>query len=101
MHEPKMLFTYSDAYEATHHIVGTVLSIQHLVLHITCDSGLAPYSELDQVKYQVISVSPALSMQNYERLLDTTMQNRDWKENMIIGGRRRRGCVPRRRKRRD
>jgi hypothetical protein len=83
IHKP--LITYSDAYQTAHHMVRTVLSIQHVVLHITYDSEAAPYLELDQVKYRVIWISPAPSMQNHERLLDTTMRDQDLKETMITG----------------
>jgi hypothetical protein len=71
IHEP--LVTYSDAYEATHHVVESFLSIQHVLVHITCDLEAAPFSELDQVKCRIISISPAPAMQTDERLLDDTM----------------------------
>jgi hypothetical protein len=50
IHKP--LITYSDAYETTHHIVGSVLFVQHVVLHITYDPEAAPHSKLDQAKHR-------------------------------------------------
>jgi hypothetical protein len=49
---------------------------------ITCDSKAAPYSELDQAKCRVIWISPARSLQDHDRLLDTTL-----KADMVIGAR--------------
>jgi hypothetical protein len=85
IHEPETLIAYSDAYKVTRHVVGSVLPVQHMTQHITCDPEAAPYPELDQVKYRVIWISPAPSMKNHERLLDATMRDQDFKETMITG----------------
>jgi hypothetical protein len=79
-----MPITYSDACKTIHHVVGGRLSVQLLVLHITCDPEAAPSSELDKVKHRVISMSPASCMQSHERFLNTTIQDQDLKENMMV-----------------
>jgi hypothetical protein len=85
IHGPEMLIADSNAYEVTHQAVGTFLSVRHVVPHFTYDSEAAPSSELDQVKYCVLWISPVLSTQSHERLLDTTVRDQDWKESTIIG----------------
>jgi hypothetical protein len=82
-HKPPI--TYSDTYGAAHHIVRTVLSIQHVVLHITYGAEAAPYSKLDQVEYWASWMSSPPSMQYHERLLDTSMRDQDLKETMNTG----------------
>jgi hypothetical protein len=82
-----MLITYSDAYEVTHQAVGTVLSVQHMDLHITYGSEAAPFSELDQVTYRVVWTPLALYLRNRPRLLATTMRSQSLEENTIVGAR--------------
>jgi hypothetical protein len=85
IHELETLMTYSDAYEATHHVVWSVLAIQHLVLHITYDPEAALSSELDQVKCRVAWTPSAPYMRNRQRLLATTMRGQSLKESTIVG----------------
>jgi hypothetical protein len=63
-------------------IISSEVFLPFSMWFITCDSKAAPYSELDQAKCRVIWISPARSLQDHDRLLDTTL-----KADMVIGAR--------------